>query len=141
MRDHRPAWLMELIEQVVDCFSPFSDLARAGCECQCDDGLWEARLFLGCVEVVGGREDGAWEATGFEFNAAPLCQLFRPLEEFYWNVVPNSAGGVHSFLQLGGHFGGFPVRVKVYGQPPRHVAPGLRRLADGTFETVDTPQD
>ncbi|MFO1022202.1 MAG: hypothetical protein U0903_16150, partial [Planctomycetales bacterium] len=53
-----PEWLSELANKVAPLFESYDVLAPLGCHYQEVDGLWEASLFCGSTEVIGGEFDG-----------------------------------------------------------------------------------
>ena len=135
-RDRRPQWLTSLIHNASALFEPLAGVARVGCQCELSPDGWEARLYLGSTEVIGGREDGRSHLISFEFNFGKLAALFTRLDEFRWNVCTSADGSAGSFVTLQGIVGEQVVCLKIYSKPPRDVGPAFRLLPDGTLEDV-----
>jgi hypothetical protein len=133
-RDPRPAWLTELVQTAAEAFAPLSGVARVGYECEPSGDGWEARFYVGAIELVGGKDDGHFRQTSFELNLAGVTSCFTQLDEFRWNV----AGGLESgsFVTLRGYVGEHPVCLKAYSRTPEHIGPGLRQYHDGRIESV-----
>lgn len=135
-RDHRPAWLSDLILRWSSQFEPSAGVGRIGFFCEPDDGGWQVRMYLGTTEVVGGRDDGEWRQPGFELNFSQVTAEFTRIDEFRWNVSAPGVDGSHSFVTLRGAVGEHLVQVKVYSRTPRDAGPAFRQHLDGTVEPV-----
>lgn len=134
-RDHRPEWLIDLINHAAECFLPLHGVARVGYECEPKDHGWEARLYVGATEIVGGAADGQARSASFELDIAALTMCFSRVDELRWNVSGSSSGG--SFLTVRGAVGEEDVCVKAYSKAPHHVGPALREYADGRIRPVN----
>lgn len=134
-RDPRPQWLADFIQQAADWFAPLTGVGRVGYDCEPTADGWEARLYLGITELVGGRDDGEWRSHSFELNLAGLTASFSRIDEFRWNVAASDTGG--SFLTLRGCVGEFPLCVKAYSRAPEHLGPAMRQYHDGRVQPVD----
>ena len=134
-RDPRPEWLVNFVQQAAEWFEPLSGAGRVGYDCEPTDRGWEARLYLGTTEMVGGRDDGRWHGHSFELNLGALTGCFSRIDEFLWNVSAAEHGG--SFLTLRGLIGDAPLCVKAYSRAPDHLGPGLRQYHDGRLQTVE----
>lgn len=135
-RDPRPEWLTGLVQRVAELFEPLTGVGRVGCECELTEIGWEARLFLGLAEIVGGKHDGQSRTTGFELDLVNLQGCFDLVDAVSWNVSSSEGEGGGSFLTVRGLVGPEPVCVKLYSRPPRDALPALRVRADGTVEEI-----
>ena len=133
-RDRRPEWLNEFVQQIAMLFEPLSGVARVGYQCELTSDGWEARLYLGSTEVVGGREDGRSRLISFEFDFSKLAEEFTRLDEFRWDVCTTSDGSAGSFVTLRGLVDEHLICLKIYSRPPCDVGPAFRELPDGTLE-------
>lgn len=140
----RPEWVDELIDQVAELFEPLTDVGRVGFDFQPNDERDEIGFYLGCTEIVGGRDDGERRHVNFQFDVLRLQSLFGHVERFVWNVLPEGEASPEdsaisprfSFLTLDGQYHDHAVRLLVYGMAPDQAGPGLRQFADGTVEPV-----
>jgi len=135
-RDHRPAWLVEFIARVAEHFVPLSGVGRVGCECEADETGWEARLFLGAAEVVGGKDDGQHRGFSFELHLNSLLACFSNVRDVTWNVAA-SAESPASFITVRGEVEEHPVRVKAYSRAPSHAGPALWLYDNGRVQPVE----
>lgn len=135
-RDRRPEWLSTLVHQTAALFEPLSGVARVGYQCELTPDGWEARLYLGSTEIVGGRDDGRSRLISFEFDFARLSEGFTRLDEFRWNVCSAGDGSSSSFVTLCGNVDGNSIRLKIYSRPPQDVGPAFRERPDGTLEDL-----
>jgi hypothetical protein len=133
-RDPRPEWLAAVIERAAECFVPLQDVARVGYECELTEGGWEARLYLGTTEVVGGREDGHSRRPSFELDLAGLTHCFSRVDELRWNVAGSETGG--SFVTVRGAVRDERLALKAYSRSPQHAGPALRAYPDGQIRPV-----
>jgi len=131
-----PEWLKELLCEAADDFNPSSDTARAGYECRLTEQGWEASLFLGASEIVGGALDGKVQPTGFEFNLLALMRRFDRVDAMDWASGPNQDESApdRSRITLEGVACGEPLRLHVRANPTDGVEAGLRRHHDGRVE-------
>ncbi len=136
-RDPRPEWLVNFIQTAAEWFEPLSGVGRVGYDCEATQDGWEARLYLGSTELVGGRDDGKWRSQSFELNLTGLTACFSRIDDFRWNVSATSTGG--SFLTIRGYIGDAPLCVKTYSRAPEHLGPALREYHDGRVQTVEPP--
>lgn len=134
-RDPRPQWLADFIQDAADAFAPLLGVARVGYECEPSADGWEARLYLGSTEMVGGKDDGHARQSSFELNLADLTRGFSEIHEFRWNVSGGTLGG--SFVTIRGHVGEHALCVKAYSKSPGHAGPALRQYHDGRIQSVD----
>lgn len=135
-RDRRPAWLSAFVHQTAEMFEPLSGVARVGYQCELTPDGWEARLYLGSTEIIGGRDDGETRLIGFEFDFGRLAEGYTRLDEFRWNVCTTADGSAGSFVTLRGLVDEHLVCLKIYSRPPHDVGPAFRQLPDGTLEEV-----
>jgi hypothetical protein len=135
-RDRRPQWLSAFVHQTAALFEPLTGVARVGCQCELTPDGWEARLFLGSTEIVGGRDDGRSRLISYEFDFGRLSQGFTRLDEFRWNVCTCDDGSTGSFVTLRGLVDDHMVCLKIYSRPPRDSRPAFRQFADGTLEDL-----
>lgn len=133
-RDLRPGWLNAFIHQTAALFEPLEGVARVGFQCELTSLGWEARLYLGSTEIVGGRDDGRERLISFEFDFSRLAESFTRLDEFRWNVCATSDGSVGSFVTLRGLVDDNRISLKIYSRPPGDAGPAFRLLPDGTLE-------
>lgn len=134
-RKRRPDWLSVLVHQVSALFEPLSGVGRVGSQCEFVDDIWEARLYLGSTEIVGGKNDGHAQWLSFEMDLLRLQQSFTQLTEVHWNVSA-AQNSNSSFLTLRGFVDEHPVRLKVYSRPPQDAGPAFLQHADGSLDTV-----
>jgi hypothetical protein len=134
-RDPRPVWLVEFVESAAAAFAPLAGVGRVGYDCEPTAGGWEARLYIGSTELVGGKQDGHWRANSFELDVGGLTRAFSRIDEFRWNVAAGETAG--SFLTLRGAIGDQPLCVKAYSRPPEHLGPALREYHDGRVHPVE----
>jgi len=135
-RDRRPEWLSTFVHQTAALFEPLSGVAKVGYQCELTPIGWEARLYLGSTEIVGGRDDGQSRLISFEFDFARLTEGFTRVDEFRWNVCSTTDGCTGSFVTLRGHVDDNPISLKLYSRPPRDAGPAFRQRSDGTLEEV-----
>jgi hypothetical protein len=134
-RRRRPDWLVAFVHQVSALFEPLKGAGRVGSQCEYTDQGWEARLYLGSTEVVGGKNDGHFQLVSFEFDFLRLQETLTRLVDFHWTVA--AADGVNSsFVSLRGYVDEHPVCLKIYSRPPADAGPAFRQNADGSVETV-----
>jgi hypothetical protein len=140
VRNLRPQWISNLIEQVSDLFDPFTEVARVGFDCRVTDGRWEVALYLGRTELIGGRHDGSAELVNFRFDLLGLCRYFHSIERLEWNAVPQASEHLGddqgSLVLLEGHWEENPVILQIHAVPPDQAGPGLKRFPDGRCEPV-----
>jgi len=135
-RDRRPGWLNTFIQQTAAMFEPLAGVARVGYQCDPTPDGWEARLYLGSTEIVGGRDDGRERLISFEFDFGRLSEGFTRLDEFRWNVCTNADGTAGSFVTLRGMIDDNSVCLKIYSRPPQDIGPAFRLRPDGTLEDL-----
>jgi hypothetical protein len=136
-RDPRPAWLVDFIERAAEHFVPLTGVGRVGCECDVYDSDWEARMYLGATEVVGGKDDGQAHGSSFELHVSGLLACFTAVHDVSWNVAAPRGDAGGSFVTMHGHVDDHPLCVKVYSRAPAHVGPGLRMYHDGRVQPVE----
>lgn len=135
-RNGRPGWLNAFIHQTAALFEPLAGVGRVGFQCELGSTGWEARLYLGSTEIVGGRDDGRSRLISFEFDFGRLVETFRRLDEFRWNVCTNFDGSSGSFVTLRGMVDDNPICLKIYSRAPQDAGPAFRLLPDGTLEDL-----
>jgi hypothetical protein len=138
-RDNRPAWLTALLERVADLFDPVDEVGRVGFDCRLDEEGWTMALYLGAVELVGGKTDGQLTCAAFRFDLKSLLDGFSAVERIDWVVDRNdrlSDPGARSFVAVDGMVGKNRVRLSIYSVAPEAAGPALRRLPDGRYETT-----
>jgi hypothetical protein len=136
-RDPRPAWLVDFVECAAAHFAPLSGVGRVGCECEATAAGWEARLYLGATEVVGGKDDGQSRRLSFELHLSGLMQCFTRVEDVRWNVAAGQDEQGGSFLTVRGCVEEHPLCVKAYSRAPQHAGPALRMYHDGRIQPVE----
>jgi hypothetical protein len=139
-RDIRPEWLTALVERIADLFDPVDEVGRVGFDCRLDDEGWSVALYLGAVELVGGKADGHLQCAAFRFDLKSLLDGFSGVDRIEWHVIDrsdrSSDPGARSFLAVDGLIGQNRVRVSIYSAAPEAAGPALRRLSDGRYETT-----
>jgi hypothetical protein len=139
-REIRPDWLTALVERIAELFDPVDEFGRVGFECRLDEEGWFVALYLGAVEIVGGRADGQVECAAFRFDLKSLLDGFTDVDRIEWHVVDQRNGssdpGARSFLAVDGLVGTNRVRMSIYSAAPEAAGPALRRLPDGRLETT-----
>ncbi len=139
-RDKRPEWLNGLIEEAAASFEPLAGVARVGYECLPDERGWSLSLYLGTVEVVGGKSDGQTRRPDFRCDLKRLLEQFARIDELEWTVWPQGLGNgalrEQSVITIGGMVGTSPVRLRVRSSAPETIGPGLREFPDGRVESV-----
>ncbi len=131
-----PDWLKEFLGEASDDFDPASETARAGYECRITEQGWEASLFLGASEVVGGARDGQLQSTPFQLDVAALMKRFDRVDACHWNALPpqGDAAADNSCITLEGVACGEPLRLHVRATPVASARVALRRHHDGRIE-------
>src|SRR4029077_1771611 len=93
-------------ECAADLFEPVADVGRVGYDCRLDEQGWSAALYLGTVELVGGKTDGETQRVDFRFDLKPLLDRFSRIDELAWSVLeqPESEDDAapRSFLSIDG---------------------------------------
>jgi hypothetical protein len=139
-RDIRPDWLNNLIEEAAASFEPLVGIARVGYECQLDEAGWSISVYLGTVEMVGGKADGQARRPDFRCDLKRLLEQFSRIDDLEWTVSPQSEGeanlGQQSVIRIGGLVGTSPVCLRVRSAAPETIGPGLRQFPDGRVESV-----
>lgn len=136
-RDLRPQWLQNLIAELADLFDPFHDIARAGFECCPVENGWEVGLFLGRVEIVGGRHDGKEERCHFTYDLAKLKSHFQSVSEFrLTSLLREDEGEAVSFVLIRGRIENQELTIRIFSLPPEQAGVGLRKYLNGQCETV-----
>ena len=135
-RTRRPEWLTTLVHQTAALFSPLTGVGRVGSQCEYTDGGWEARLYLGLTEIVGGKDDGHSQLIGFEFDFRRLTDSFTHVDQFIWNVSASHNGSNSSFVTLLGDIDQHKVCLKIYSRPPVEAGPAFHKHADGTLDAI-----
>jgi hypothetical protein len=134
-----PAWLVTFLEETSDLFEPFAGTARAGYECTRTEEGWEAALFLGANEVVGGAQDGRVRPINFQFDLRALTSRFERVDSLTWNAFPEpytDEEGDLSFLSAVGLVNGQLVRIQVHACAPDEAGPAMRVFTDGRCELI-----
>ncbi len=141
-RDVRPAWVSSFVERAAELFDPLSDVARVGFDCRLAEDCWEVGLYLGSIEMVGGKEDGRTCQTPFRYDLGQLLELFSEVSKFSWVARPETERPATedpapcSLVLIEGLVGEAPLRVKIFAAPPQQAGPGLRQYPNGQRETV-----
>jgi hypothetical protein len=136
-RDLRPEWLQNLIGELADLFDPFHEIARAGFECRPVENGWEVGLFLGRMEIVGGRHDGREELCNFSYDLVQLKSYFQTVNEFRMTSLPREEEGeAVSFVLVRGQIESQDVTIRIFSLPPEEAGIGLRKHLNGQCETV-----
>jgi len=138
-RDVRPAWVTRFVNDAAQLFEPLDEVGRVGFDCQLTDDGWEVALYLGSLEIVGGREDGQYRYGCFHFDLHALLGLFRHVDDLQFATFPaddEGEGTVRTVVTLDGIIEQDRLRVRVHSTPPAEVGPGLRRYADGRCHPV-----
>lgn len=142
-RDIRPKWMAGFVDCLAELFEPFTEVGRVGFECApATDERWEISMYIGCNEVVGGRDDGRHLAVDFQFDLKPMLDLFEQVTTLKWNAfaAPTSSTdptpAERSCLFIEGVYSDTPIRVKIFSTPPEEAGPGLRYHSDGSWEAV-----
>jgi hypothetical protein len=132
----RPNWLNVLVHQTAAHFEPMRGVGRVGSQCEYTADGWEARLYLGTTEIVGGKDDGHFQLIGFDLDFSRLTESFTRLDELRWSVGASSDGGNSSFVTLRGMVDDNPVTLKIYSRPPVEAGPAFRQHSDGTVDPI-----
>jgi hypothetical protein len=139
-RDIRPQWLTALVESAAELFEPVAEVGRVGFDCRLDEQGWLATLYLGAVELIGGKTDGQTQRPGFQFDLKALLECFSRVDLLSWSVLDHADGeadpGPRSLLSIDGRVGENRVRMAIHSTSPAPVGPGLRRLPNGRFEPI-----
>ena len=121
-------------------FEPVDEFGRVGFDCRLDEEGWSVVLYLGAVELVGGKADGQRQCAAFRFDLKPLLDGFSSVVRIDWHVVDRnevtSDAGARSFLSVDGIVGSNRVRLAIHSAAPEAASPALRRLPDGRYETA-----
>ncbi len=139
-RKSQPEWLSNLVEEAAASFEPLSGVARVGYECQPHEGGWTVWLYLGTVEMVGGRSDGQTCRPDFHCDLKHLLEQFARIDDLEWTVWPDGEGDAspaqQSAVTIEGLVGKSRVRLLVRSSAPDTTGPGLRQFSDGRIESV-----
>lgn len=138
-RDIRPAWVTEFVNAAAELFEPMDEVGRVGFDCQVADDCWEVALYLGSTEIVGGREDGQFRYSGFDFDLRALMAQFHEIENIQMSAGDEAAeisSLLRAMVTIEGRIDANRLRVRVHSIPPGDVGPGLRRHVDGRCDTV-----
>ena len=133
-----PNWLQAFVWNAAEHFDPLGSLARAGYVVSEEDGRWVVRLFLGETEVIGGAEDGAVIPTAFALDLDAVRREFERIDRFEWHGLP--AGSAPEQLRddatvaVDGAVHGQDLRLLISLRPPNDMGPGLKRMADGSYQ-------
>ena len=135
VRKRRPDWLTAFVHQAAALFEPFAGIGRVGSQCEVVDDGWEARLYLGVTEMVGGKDDGHAQLVSFELDLSRLTRLFSKIDRFEWNVSATD-GQNSSFISIQGLVDEHRLSLKAYSRPPREAGPAFRQHVDGSVDAV-----
>ena len=134
-RQRRPEWLSAFVHQAAALFEPLSGVGRVGSQCEVVSDEWQARLYLGATEIVGGKDDGRSQFVSFELDLARLSELFSKVDQFEWMV--SSSNGNSSFITIHGDVDQHKVCLKVYSRPPKEAGPAFLQHSDGSRDAVN----
>jgi hypothetical protein len=130
-----PEWLKNFLCEAADDFNPCSQTARAGFECRLTEQGWEASLFLGASEIVGGALDGQHQPVAFQFDLLSLMRRFDRVDAIDWSAeLPDQSTVNGSFVTVEGVACGEPLRLHIRSMPAAGARPGMRRHSDGRVE-------
>jgi hypothetical protein len=139
-RDKRPDWVNGLIEEAASSFEPLAGVARVGYECVPEDGVWRISLYLGSVEMVGGKSDGQTRQPDFRCDIKRVLEQFARIDELEWTVRPQGPDerntAQQSTITVEGLVGTSRVRLEVRSSAPETIGAGLREFPDGRVEAV-----
>src|SRR5580765_836507 len=97
-----------------------------------EEGFWEVWIYPAPVELVGGAQDGAMVAPGFELDLEQLRDSFESVVAFGWNALGlNDEEGPHVYVE--GDFQGREVYLQMLAYAPEDEEPGLK------FDTTRRP--
>ena len=136
-RQRRPEWLSVFVHQTAALFEPMRGVGRVGSQCEYTNDGWEARLYLGSTEIVGGKDDGHFQFIGFELDFVRLTESFTRVDEFRWSVGSTGRGASPSFITVRGAIDEHKVVLKVYSTPPREAGPAFRQHTDGSIDPIE----
>ncbi|MGE3317105.1 MAG: hypothetical protein AB7O26_18465 [Planctomycetaceae bacterium] len=132
--------MTQFVNNAAELFEPIDDVGRVGFDCQVADDCWEVALYLGSTEIVGGKEDGQFRFSGFDFDLRALIGQFHEVENI--QLATSDDGGddspsvLRSNVMIEGRIDDNRIRVRVHSIPPGDVGPGLRRHVDGRCDPV-----
>ncbi len=139
-RKNQPEWLNSLVEEAAASFEPLTGVARVGYECLPHEGGWTVSMFLGTVEMVGGKSDGQTRRPDFHCDLKHLLEQFSRIDALEWTVWPEGQGdsspAQQSTVTIEGLIGTSRVRLVVRSSAPDTTGPGLRQFSDGRIESV-----
>jgi hypothetical protein len=139
-RDKRPEWLRGFVEEAAGSFEPLSGVARVGYECLPAEGGWEISLYLGSIELVGGKSDGRTERPDFRCDLKRLLKQFTRIDDLEWTVWPDGIDEANrefrSVMRVDGLVGTSQVCLRILSSAPQALSPGLHQFADGRVEAV-----
>jgi hypothetical protein len=61
--------------------------------CRLEEQGASAALYLGAVELVGGKSDGQTQRIGFRFDLKFLLEQFSRVDDLSWTVLDHGEGG------------------------------------------------
>ena len=137
-RNRRPEWLSVFVHQTAAFFEPMRGFGRVGSQCEFTSEGWEARLYLGSTEIIGGKDDGHFQLIGFELDFAKLTESFTRLDDFRWSVSAALNGGNSSFVTMRGLVDDHQVTLKIYSKPPHEAGPAFRQHTDGSIDHIES---
>ncbi len=131
-----PDWLKTFLCDASELFDPATETARAGYECRLTEQGWEASLFLGSAEIIGGALDGQQQPIGFRFDVQSLVRRFDRVDSLDWTSMPVSDDGREAASQvtLEGVACGEPLRLHIRATAIPKARAGMRRHLDGRLE-------
>jgi hypothetical protein len=137
-RDVRPEWVTEFIDNAAELFDPYDEVARVGFDCQLAENGWEIAMFLGSVEIVGGREDGMSRHSSFQFDLKSVESQFRKIERVDFESSANAEAGQSPCARVvvEGIVGENPLRLTICSAAPSEAGPGFREFPNGRRDTV-----
>lgn len=139
-RDIRPDWLTAMIDDVAELFEPLHEVGRVGFDCQMTEACWLVRMYLGGVEIVGGKDDGRTRQPDFQFDLLEVLEQFDSVDHFCWSAVPQQSLAADavpcSTVTIDGSVDNQRIRLQLCSSPPNVTGPGLREYPGGRMERV-----
>ncbi len=122
-----PAWLVSLVDHVVNCMEASAPAGSVGYRWRNDDDeFWEVSVYSTPVELVGGAVDGEIVYSLFSLDLQGLSSCFEKVADFRWQAHvfgPHDPEGPSVCIE--GVYQGHHVSLRVLSEPPEDEEPGL----------------
>lgn len=127
-----PHWIKSLIDNIVDCMTPFGFIGPLGYRYWEPDnsenlhaGVWQIVVYPVPNEVCGSNStDGALFVSGFRFDIGKLIECMSSTSSIVWNSPANYTCRLDGpEISIGGRYAGHNVMVRLFNLPPPDEQP------------------